>query len=184
METLGLALLGRGLSTCALTTPAIVSGSMPTARAWAKAASRSGPICAVLPASLREWQVAHLLVNSCRPRSTLPVWATPQPDPVSNAIPESASAAPRAAPRGMSVRLGTRRESYRRRLAPGEPGLAAAALLDRVASIRTSRLGGALDGSSRRHVEHCPHAWYRSHPARGRNADDGEGGGGCRRDRR
>src|SRR3954447_6569754 len=104
---------------------------MPVARAWAKAASRSGPIWAVLPASFREWQVAHLLVNSCRPRATLPVCATPQPEAVRRAIPESARAAERAAPRGMSIRLATRPESYRRRAAPGEPGLAGPALYGR-----------------------------------------------------
>ena len=43
METLGLSVLGRGFSTWDLTTPAMVSESMPEARAWAKAASRSGP---------------------------------------------------------------------------------------------------------------------------------------------
>ena len=79
IETLGSSVLGRGFSTWALTTPAIVSGSMPLARAWAKAASRSGPWVPVVAACFSTWQVPHFWMNSWRPRSESPVSLTPQP---------------------------------------------------------------------------------------------------------
>src|SRR5947208_3257300 len=61
--------MGRGLSTCALTIPAIVSESSPCRRAAWKASSRFGPwVPPPAPASASWWQVLQRALKSVLPR--------------------------------------------------------------------------------------------------------------------
>src|SRR6476469_10018329 len=89
METRGFVVIGRGSSTCALSTPWTVAESMPEARASANASSRFGPTCALVPAWASWWQVPHFWMKSTRPRVVSGL-LVPQPAAI------SASSAPRA----------------------------------------------------------------------------------------
>src|SRR4051812_21486129 len=79
IETRALPLFSRGNSTCALTTPSIVSESLPPSRAAAKASSRLGPTWAVVPAWASVWQTPHFCVNNVRPRAVSAV-LVPHPE--------------------------------------------------------------------------------------------------------
>ncbi len=67
IETAGLLLLGRGYSTWALTTPSTVPPPSPAARAAAKASSRLGPTCAVVPAWASVWQTPQFSTEEDAP---------------------------------------------------------------------------------------------------------------------
>src|SRR4051812_50143360 len=81
IETRGSPLTSRGYSTCALTTPSIVSLSFPIDLATANASSRFGPIWAEVPACASSWQTPHFWTNSVRPRAGSAV-VVPQPEAV------------------------------------------------------------------------------------------------------
>src|SRR5918994_6423883 len=132
----------RGLSIWDSTTPSIVSLSMPALRGAAKAASRSGPTSAWVPASLNAWHVPHFSTNRVRPFSGSAVSCRSHPGRTAIA---AVAAAALGTPRGLLREAVTGRQILSA-AGEGDRCIAADRGFDRVEPIGTNR---GFDGSTR-----------------------------------
>src|SRR3954451_10054573 len=189
IEAEGFGPTGRGLSTCALTMPAIVSLSSPASRAAWNASSRFGPwVPPPAPASASWWQVLQRAVKSALPRLTSAPPFLLQPAATRPETATSATAARRRhgmRPMVLALLTGGHPICGRTRLARSI-GLRryARKARRRRAAARPRPEEGSADAGPRGDVEGGPDAGPRAHPARGGAPDDREGRGGGGRHRR
>src|SRR5436853_6732710 len=165
IETAEFPLLSRGYSTCALTTPSIVSESFPSSRAAAKAWSRLGPTWPTAPACARAWHSLHFWMKSVRPR-----WGSASVVPQPEAARARAARATRASSGVMSLRTRAMGLNAGGSLYVGAGGELAveAASLDTLEAIRTNtnrERWEVANAGERRYVGDQPHRGPVSHAA-------------------